>query len=127
MISPFTDTFCISPNSEPKPTVHPALTLESLCEGHPVKPAAGIVGWETVLHELSARSCAIAAPPFAYGSGIFRVRSQIADRQTSMQVPAIHIQPGDVGAELNASKIFDRARVARDVAGDRPAEAYVPR
>ena len=44
-----------------------------------------------------------------------------------MQVPAIHIQPGDVGAGLNASKIFDRARVARDVAGDRPAEAYVPR
>src|SRR6516225_10187218 len=56
MISPFTDTFCVSPNSEPKPTVHPAVTLESLCEGHPVKPAAGIVGWETVLHQLSARS-----------------------------------------------------------------------
>src|SRR5258708_31915497 len=30
-------------------------------------------------------------------SGILRLRSQIADRRTPVQVPPIHIQPGDVG------------------------------
>jgi hypothetical protein len=44
-----------------------------------------------------------------------------------VQVPAIHIQRGNVGAELNATIIFPRARVASDVAGDRSAETYVPR
>jgi hypothetical protein len=36
------------------------------------------------------------------GCGIFCVRAQIADRQTSVQVLAIHIQRGNVGASAPA-------------------------
>src|ERR1700719_3259344 len=72
IISPFTDTFGVRPNSVPQPTVQPALVLESLWEGHPTNVT--VVGCELLLHPISARSCAIAAPPFTY----VKSRSQYA-------------------------------------------------
>ena len=39
------------------------------------------------------------------GCGIFRVRAQIADRQTSVKVPAIHIQRGNVDAATDADTL----------------------
>src|SRR5450631_397415 len=64
MVSLFTETIGVRPNSEPQPTVQPALLLDSLWEGHPAKGT--IVGCELVLHTKLARSCAITAPPFTY-------------------------------------------------------------
>ncbi len=57
--------------------------------------------------------------------GIVRLRSQVADRRTRLQIPPTHLQPGNIGADLNASKIFKCARIASDIAGERPARAYV--
>jgi hypothetical protein len=37
----------------------------------------------------------------------------MADRQTLVPVPTIHIHAGDVGAELNATEIFHREMVNR--------------
>src|SRR6266436_4335765 len=42
-----------------------------------------------------------------------------------MQIPAVHVQPGKVGADLNAGEIFQRARVASDAALLRRAKTYV--
>src|SRR5262249_59803810 len=44
-------------------------------------------------------------------SGIFGVQSRIADRRTGVQIPSIHIQPGNVGTDLNAGEIVRRARI----------------
>src|SRR5579871_2116873 len=73
MISAFTETFCVRPNSYPPPIVQPALVLESPCEGHPSSRRT-TVGRESVLHTNWVRSCTIAAPPFTYGKN----RSQYA-------------------------------------------------
>src|SRR5260221_14723591 len=37
-------------------------------------------------------------------SGVLRLRSQVADRRTSVQIPPVHVQPANVGAALNATK-----------------------
>src|SRR5262249_29611262 len=58
-------------------------------------------------------------------SGIFRVQSHIAERRTGVQIPSIHIQPGNVGADLNAGEILRRARIANQVAGNRATKVYV--
>src|SRR6266436_2777651 len=59
-------------------------------------------------------------------SGILRRHAQVADRRTDVQIPAVHVQPGKVGADLNAGEIFPRARIASNFAArDRPAKAYV--
>ena len=42
-----------------------------------------------------------------------------------MQIPPIHIQFGNVGADLNAGEIFRRARIASNPASDRRAKHYV--
>jgi hypothetical protein len=62
MISLLTDTFRVRPNSEPNPAVQPTLVLESPLEGHPT--TGKIVDGESGVHAASARSRAIAAPPF---------------------------------------------------------------
>src|SRR5262245_21352823 len=59
--------------------------------------------------------------------GIPHLRSQISDRRAGMQIPSIHIQSGDVSADLNAAEIAHRARVANDVAGNSPAKIDVAR
>ena len=57
-------------------------------------------------------------------SGVLCPQSQIADRRTRVQIPPVRIQPGNVGADLNAGEICDRARIASDAAGDRRAKHY---
>ena len=44
-----------------------------------------------------------------------------------MQIPAAHVQPGKVGADLNAGEILQCARVASDAALLRRAKGYVSR
>src|SRR5580704_1117121 len=56
--------------------------------------------------------------------GVLCLRSQIADRRTCMQIPPIHIQFGNVGADLNAGEIFRLTRDASNAAGDRRAKHY---
>src|SRR5260370_19927722 len=58
-------------------------------------------------------------------SGVVRLRSQVADRRAEVQIPPVHIQSGKVGADLNAGEIFQRVRIANDVALLRPTKAYV--
>lgn len=42
-----------------------------------------------------------------------------------MQVPPIHVQPGNVGTDLNAAEVTQRARIAGNAAGNRPAKVYI--
>src|SRR5262249_41164440 len=52
------------------------------------------------------------------GRYILRPRSQVAKRRTRVQIPSIHVQSGNVGADLNPAEIQQRARMANNVAGD---------
>ena len=103
------------------------LVLEKIPANLSVDEKASLACGDISAHEWDLDAVAKARGRVKAGrSGVVRLRPQIADGRTHVHVPAIHIQPGDVRADLNAGEISHRARIANDIAGDGSAKVYVP-
>src|SRR5258707_12179716 len=127
-ISGQTDAACVELLSRQPVVVVRDLVLKKIPANLPVDEKTSVTCGTINANEWDLQAVAKTGGRIKAGRGrrgILRLRSQVADRRTRVQIPPVHFQPGNVGAELNASKIFERPRISSDTARKRPTRPYV--
>src|ERR1700730_7603986 len=120
-----TNAACVETLTSESVVVVRDLVLEKIPANLPIDEKTSVTCSGISANERDLEAVAKTRGRIKAGSGIVRLRSQVADRRARVQIPPVHIQPCKVGADLNAGEIFQRARIASDTALLRRAKAYV--
>ncbi len=124
-VSGETDAACVETLARQSVGVVRDLVLEEIAAYLPVDEKIPVAGSAVSANERDLEAIAKTRGRIKAGSGVVRLRSQVADRRTEVQIPPVHIQSCKVGADLNAGEIFQRVRMASDTpAGVRLIKAY---